>query len=137
MSLHQSIRTALETHLAAMTDVPAIAWEDVQFEPPSAASWLRVTLAPASTDVNSLYDVLCLEDRGLLLVDAFVPENQGPSASDALGDAVRSHFKPGTNLISGGVTVRCQTVRREAGRASPPWRMVPIAIGYTVLSLNS
>ena len=114
-----------------------VAWEDVAFDPEPGQTWIRVTLKPTYTGVHSLYDPLCIEDRGLFLLDVMTPTGTGPGPSDTLVDQLRSHFRPGTVLVADGYNIRCAEIRRDAGIARPPWRVTPFECRWWVTSANA
>jgi hypothetical protein len=48
-SIQNDIRAALESHLAATSGLPSIAYENVAFEPTTGTSFLKVQYLPTVT----------------------------------------------------------------------------------------
>ncbi len=98
-------RTALETQLATVTSVPAIAYENVVYQPTPGTPWLRCWVA--TSRIRTAGIGVGIPDRadGILIIDLFYPPNAGPQAADAMIDAIRVKFAKGTELTASGQVV--------------------------------
>lgn len=131
MADNLDIRRALEKRLGTMTDVPAIAWENVDFDPKEEDSWLRVSYVPVEARETAVGAGAQVKNKGLFLVDCFVKKTAegGPADADALADLVISRFRRQT-LTENGATVVCMYAERSQGIDESPWFFVPVKIEW-------
>lgn len=97
-----SIRTALESALAAMSPAITYAWENHPFKPVAGTPYARVYLMsaePANVEIGRH-----TTDRGFLQVSLAYPLNTGPAAATARAELIRDTFYRGRSFVSGGVT---------------------------------
>lgn len=129
-SVYKDIRAALESNLSLVTDVPSIAYENVNFNPTTGqnylvVSFIPVTRRPAVRGLNpqQRYD-------GLLAVNCYVPEGSGPAAADTLANNVMEAFEATTKLTHNDTTVYLDYAERERGSVEGSWYLVPVTIGW-------
>lgn len=110
-----AIRSALETHLAALTPALATAYENGKFNPPAATvPYQRVYLLPGTPENPTLGDGY-YRQIGIFQISLIYPLKAGPGAAAARAELLRTHFKRGTSMTFGGATV---IVRRTPGIAA-------------------
>ena len=105
-----SIRSALETALAAISPPIATAWENDAFTPPDLetpyqAAFLMLA-QPDNTEIGPQH-----VQRGIFQVSLFYPLAAGTAAVNARAEMVRAAFRRGLSLTSGGIIV---TVEKTA-----------------------
>jgi hypothetical protein len=98
------IRTALETKLNALTPTLATAWESVPFTPVVGTAYQQVNLMIADT-LNPTLGGTHYRIKGFMQVLLCYPPNAGAKTASTRADLLVNHFKRGTSLTSGGVTV--------------------------------
>ena len=129
-----AIRAALETRLKTWADAQAppvpIAWEDVPYTP-TGARYVRAFLLPAETQTPAMTADYRLY-AGLMQVSICVPSGQGPGASDALYESLKSSFDYQTKLTAtGGFTVLINRVPAKGPvMLGDGYRVLPVSIYY-------
>ena len=98
------IRTALETKLNALTPTLATAWESVPFTPVVGTAYQQVNLMIADT-LNPTLGGTHYRIKGFMQVLLCYPPNAGAKTAATRADLLVNHFKRGTSLTSGGITV--------------------------------
>jgi hypothetical protein len=98
------IRTALETKLNALTPTLATAWESVPFTPVVGTAYQQVNLMIADT-LNPTLGRDHYRIKGFMQVLLCYPPNAGAKTASTRADLLVNHFKRGTSLTSGGITV--------------------------------
>ena len=98
------IRTALETKLNALTPSFATAWESVPFTPVVGTAYQQVNLMIADT-LNPTLGGTHYRIKGFMQVLLCYPPNAGAKTAATRADLLVNHFKRGTSLTSGGITV--------------------------------
>jgi hypothetical protein len=134
MATHETdISKALDTRLSIMAGLPAVAWENTEYEPVHGTTWLRPTLLPALTRAGTT-----TTDRheGIYQISVFVKPGTGKAVINALVDAIADHFKPTTELTSGSVTVRCISVSALGARREDAWYHIPVEVRYNAMTPN-
>ena len=158
VSIHSDIRAALESHLAATATLPAIAYENVAFEPTTGTSFLKSQYLPTVTRpaVRGLNPQL--RYQGVFSVTVFTPEGKGPATADDYTNTVIDAFAAttsiywsipdsrllleseafillesgGKTLINGVINVSIDYADRQQGMVDSPWYFVPIDIGWYI-----
>lgn len=98
------IRAALETKLNALSPSLATAWESVPFTPTNGVAFQHVTLMIADVANPTLGDSH-YRVKGFMQVLLCYPPNTGAKTAAARADLLTAHFKRGTSLTNGGLTV--------------------------------
>jgi hypothetical protein len=136
-SIHNDIRAALESHLAATSDLPSVAYENVAFEPTTGTSFLKVQYLPTVTRpaVRGLNPQL--RYQGVFSVTVFSPEGQGPATADDYANKVIDAFAATTdisftNADTETIIVSIDYAERQQGMIDSPWYFVPINIGWYI-----
>jgi hypothetical protein len=100
------VHAALDSHLAALADLPPIAWENVQFDAPADGSvYLRVAFLPGQSSWASLGEGTATHERGVYQVGISAPFGMGSSEAEELADRVIAHFKRKQLAIAAAVSV--------------------------------
>ena len=132
MSIHDSIRAALETKLSNMAGVPPIAYENVKFEPTTGTTYLSCYLVPATRRpaVRGLNPQQYY--AGIFVVTVHCPENQGPNTADTLVDSILNEFDATTDISDAGIILSIRHSERRPGFNDSPWYIVPVEISYYI-----
>ncbi|HTF53704.1 MAG TPA: phage tail terminator-like protein [Pseudonocardia sp.] len=128
-----AIQAAFDGHLASFL-VGNIAWENIGFKPVIGTAWLQPTLMPASSRVVSTGPTALVRHVGYYQITVFTPAaaDTTPGAGDAniLCDGLMDHFRPGTVLTAGGLSVEVTYAETSPAMTEPPWFSIPVFIGY-------
>lgn len=126
----KSIRAGLEKHLAALSPVVSIAYENVDFSPVTGTPYQEVTLLPAQPDNSSAGQHHYIE-TGLLQVMLCYPLNGGSGNALARAELTRDHFKRGTTIIEDGIKIIINRTPQISPAMNENQRYkVPISIYY-------
>ena len=136
-SIQNDIRAALESKLSTTSGLPAIAYENVAFEPTTGTSFLKVQYLPTVTRpaVRGLNPQL--RYQGVFSVTVFAPEGKGPATADDYANKVIDAFAATTDIsFTNGdaetIIVSIDYAERQQGMIDSPWYFVPIDIGWYI-----
>jgi len=132
-SVYDDIRAALEYHLSTMADVPEISYENVSYDPPQGADWLKCQLIPTSRKpaVRGLNPQM--RYQGLFTIFCYTPEGIGPSRADDLADKVVDHFEATTDVTHPSIPaiiISVDYAEREQGQNKQPYYYTVVNIGW-------
>lgn len=126
----KAIRAALEAYLNTMTPALATAPENVNYTPTSGTPFQRINLLRANPE-NPTIGTTHYRELGVFQVSLHYPMNAGPSPAETRAELVRTHFKRGTTLTSGGITVTIDgTPTIASGFVDGDRWVVPVSIPY-------
>lgn len=101
------ISTAFETELATIQTVnalPIIQKENVLKRVGSRAEWMRITILPAASRLESIGPGGITKSLGIVQVDIFYPDSSGASQARLYADTIMNNFTPGKMLTSNSIT---------------------------------
>ena len=130
MTVFADISIALDTRLAGMTSLPAVAWENKTYIPVTGTLYLRPTTLFGDAVQATLGSSGIDENTGIYQVDVFAPADKGKSAGLIMSDNVATRFARGTNLTYNGRTVRIVSARRRPATIADGWYQIPVEIVY-------
>lgn len=134
MSVFTDIRAALEANVSNISGVPSSAnraWQNVQFEPTTGTTWIRMTFQPSRRRPQDITANGLQRYDGLFLIDIFAPEGNGPKAAEELAEATVDAFEAGTVLNANGQTVEVRYAEiAQAATQDSPWFQIPVTIGW-------
>jgi hypothetical protein len=99
-----NIRAALESKLNNMENSLPTAWENAPYTPITGTAYQRVWLLVAEPG-NPTFGDDYYREQGILQVTLYYPLQTGSGTAAARADLIRSTFKRGTSMTSGGNTV--------------------------------
>ena len=100
-SLYQDIRGALQNRLAAVTGIPAIAYEGKGYTPVAGTPFVEPVFIPISSPPVTNGDQKVFLHEGLFQVAVVYPVAKGTGPAEAMADAIKASFTPGTVLSNG------------------------------------
>lgn len=126
-TVRNAINAAFNTAWASATP---IAWPNVEFTKPDSA-WVRITVDGNVSDQAAFGDGVLHRNSGLIFIQVFIPDNQGPSSADTYAqnaaDALQykriDHVSGGRPIRTWGATQR--TVGNDNG-----WFQVNVTIPF-------
>ncbi len=131
MGVFTNIEVALHTRLATLSGSPAVSWPNTHYQPTENTTYLRPTILPASTVLDTLAGME--EHKGIYQVDVYVPLEKGVSALNTLLDSIQSLFKSNKTLTATDV-VFVQAVSRSPAVRDESWFTGFVEINYICYS---
>ena len=133
MPIVNDIRATLDTALAAVSGLPAIAYENAPFEQVAGTPHLRVgffvtSRRPAVRGPNPQHRY-----QGIYQVTVAVPSDTGTGAALDYADLIMTEFD-GSSDISGTPTVSIEYAELGTQVFSEPFFLVPVQIAWYVYS---
>lgn len=136
-----AIRTALESHLAALVPQWPTKWENVLFnEPTDKRPWQSAAMLFADTRPTGIFAPGAGEHwSGVFHVTIWTPAGTGPQAAEARAAALRGdlaagtegHFRRGLVLSAAGAHVTIlQPYERAPITSDPKWYGLPVLIPF-------
>ncbi len=125
-----AIRAALETKLDSILPAISTNWENTPFKPVNGTPYQQVYLLPGEPDNPTMGDGF-YRDKGILQINLMYPQLTGTGTAAARAELIRTTFKRGTSIISGGITVIIEKTP-EIGQGRPDgdrW-FIPVRIRW-------
>jgi len=130
MTVTNSIRIALENHLAGMVGVPAVAWPNVPYTPTPGTPYLRVQFIPVNRRAVVAGPNPEQRHSGLFYVTAYTAESLGSSAGLVLADVIQARFNGSSAIVTSPVIVRIEYSEVKLPLHDPPFYAIPVEIGW-------
>lgn len=133
---YEAARRTIQDHVASSwTGTPSsrIAYENLPFQPPSAAPWLRLTIRHGEARAASLGGPTRRYRRfGSAILQIFVPEGTGPTLATQLADEAMLLFEG--QRLTGGVVFSGLRVR-EVG-VEDGWFQINVSAAFSFDDLH-
>jgi len=124
-----SVRAALQTKLDGMAAL-ATAWENVDYTPVADTPYQVAYVLPAEPANPTMGDDY-YQEQGIFQISLFYPLQAGTAVAEARAQLIRTTFKRGTSMTSGGVTVRVdKTPEIGRGRVDGDRWHIPVKIRW-------
>ena len=124
------IRAALEKKLALLSPALVTSYENVPFNSVSGIPYQRVNLMLATPD-NSMIGGFMYREMGIFQVSLCYPLSTGPANAEAKAQALRLHFRRGTSLIEGTLTINIiSTPRVSPAMVDIDRYVIPVSIPW-------
>lgn len=92
----REVSAALDQHLASMSNLPPVAWPNVNFVPPDTIH-IAVMNMPAD---GVMYGLERKQNTpGVYRINIYAPANKGPAEAENLADEIASHFRSNSTPI--------------------------------------
>ena len=157
-SIYNDIRAALETKLAATSNLPAIAYQNVPFSPTTGTPFLKTQFVPTLRRPAVMGLNPQQRYQGVFSVTVFTPEGNGPGSAEGYVGTIINAFEAATSIYydnvndalltedeafivleSGGRTlldnvtyVSIEYAERQLALMDSPWFYVPVDIGWYI-----
>jgi hypothetical protein len=132
MSIINDIRACLDTHLAGTVGLPAVAHQNVPYEPTTGTSFVKVDMVPTSRrpavrglNPQQRYD-------GLYSILICTPENLGPGAGYDISDLLLDRFDATTDISLSGLTISIDYSEVRTSFLDSPFYCTPVTIAWYV-----
>ena len=125
------IRAAFRQRVADVPGLPTDRkWENVSFTPTQGTPWIKETFQLTSERQTGSATI---ETKGVLRFDLYYPADEGVSEADAMADAIKARFAPGTSVNGLAVVIRAE---RGTGREETDWYVVPVNLTWRAHSVG-
>lgn len=132
MSIINDIRACLDTHLAGTVGLPAVAHQNVSYEPTTGTAYVKVDMVPTSRrpavrglNPQQRYD-------GLYSILICTPENLGPGAGYDIADLLLDRFDATTDISLSGLTISIDYSEVRTSFLDSPFYCTPVTIAWYV-----
>jgi hypothetical protein len=132
MSIINDIRACLDTHLAGTVGLPAVAHQNVPYEPTTGTPYVKVDMVPTSRrpavrglNPQQRYD-------GLYSILICTPENLGPGAGYDIADLLLDRFDATTDISLSGLTISIDYSEVRTSFLDSPFYCTPVTIAWYV-----
>lgn len=133
MSLYTNIRGTLQSHLMTCPGIPQnFAWEGARTEVTVNVPYVSSVLVPAEDIMTTMGPSGLFRHSGSFEISLVYPSQGKTATIEALGDAVREHFRTGTVLELNGFRLRISSAEREQLLIEADWIRLPISVGWFV-----
>jgi hypothetical protein len=131
-NIRRALEQAVETALLGISGFTDIAFENVDFTPTIGTPWAQVIVRPVDRRAATLGVDGLFQYDGIVTVDVFVSEGNGPNYADEVADALINAFNPREIiLVVGSTKVFLKTAYRNEGRSTQDgWYFVPVVIEW-------
>jgi hypothetical protein len=133
---YSDIRSAFVQKLQLLNALPLVAWENISFTPDPEAPYLKPALLPGEPSQAEIGTNGQNRHPGVYQISVFAPSGTGCATLNALRDALCDHFKRGTQLTYGDITVTVQKAYPGPTMQEPGWQQVPITILFRADAAN-
>jgi len=134
MTIINDIRACLDTHLSGTVGIPAIARQNVPYEPTTGTSFIKADLVPTSRrpavrglNPQQRYD-------GLYSILICTPEGMGPGAGYDLADLLLDRFNATTDISNSGLIVSIDYSEVRTSFLDSPFYCTPVTIAWYIYS---
>lgn len=132
---YKAIRKVFETRLAAMFEVPVVAWENVAFEPDPKEPYISVRFVPVIRQPANRGRNPKQYYRGYFLIQVYVPEGSGPFLADDIVEKIIKEFESTTDISDGTTTVPLEYAEAGLGVLEGAFYTIPVRIGWYFYSI--
>jgi hypothetical protein len=125
-----TIRAALETYLAATSGIPALVFDNVDYDPSALTPFVRVKLAPVSRRPIDVGPNPLSRVDGIYILTICQPKNVGDGPGLVVADTLSNRFPPHSVIPYGSIFV--EIVYSEVGMSYPDdlYHCTPVTIGW-------
>lgn len=138
MALDLDIRGALQTRLATVAGIPAIAHEGQRFAPVPGTPFVPCKVVWVSGRPSTLGDGHLVAHNGTFEVAAVYPAETATGDAETLASAIKNHFKASDVLTLDGsdIKVRIRHAERLPAMEDGDWIRVPVSIAWYLFATD-
>jgi hypothetical protein len=132
MTIINDIRACLDNRLAGTVGIPAVAHQNVPYEPTTGTPFIKVDMVPTSRrpavrglNPQQRYD-------GLYSILICTPENMGPGAGYDIADLLLDRFDAATDISFNGLIISVDYSEVRTSFLDSPFYCTPVTIAWYV-----
>ncbi len=130
MAIIDDIRVALETHLAATTGIPDVAYENVRFDKEAVTEYIECTNTITSRRPSVRGPNPLMRYQGLLQMTLCVPVNQGTGVVARYADTLLARFDGSSDLTATSQAVSIEYSELGDGYDRDPFYCLPVQVAW-------
>ena len=124
-----NVRAALQSKLNGMSPSLDTAWENFKYDPVDDVPY-QVAYVIRSVENPTMGDDFH-RLMGIFQINLYYPLKEGTATAEARAELIKTTFKRGTSMTSGGITTRIdRTPEIPQGRADGDRWMIPVKIRW-------
>jgi hypothetical protein len=135
-AVYTSIRAALTTRLKSLPGLPSVAWENTTFTPVAGEPYIAPFIIWNESMQAEQGQQGANWEGGIYQLSCCYPPNQGPGPLNAVLDAIKDHFKRGTVLNYGGLTITVVKTHPGPGTTNSAGVFMPVTIVFRCQAPN-
>jgi len=132
MTVTNSIREALDSHLAATPDIPRVVFENTPYEQIPDTPHIRVQFFPTSRRPAVRGPTPQHRHQGLYSMTVCVPVEYGTGAGLEIVDRLMQRFNGSTNVVGVDLIVSVEYSEAEGSFEEEPFYCTPVRVGWYV-----
>lgn len=133
-TLYQDIRGALQSQLATVTGIPALAYEGFPYKPVRGTPYCDCVLVPTSGRPYTLGTAHLIDHEGTFEVGVTYPSGVGTGTAEAMADAIKAKFTAATTITQGTTIVRIRSSERRQALVDTDWIRIPVSVRWYLFS---
>lgn len=121
------IEKALQKAINSVSNIPDIAWPNIEFDPEIGTPFVRPTLIPANSVplANGQYKQL-----GIYQIDVYVPTNKGIKTLYTIIDDIFDYFRANKTLTQGDSKILITRINTGRSERQDSWYSCSVEINY-------
>lgn len=119
MGIFSNIENALNTRLATVPALPTVQWPNTKYQPIENTSFIRPSVLPASTNLETLNGGEAF--GGIYQVDVFAPSEKGVNNINKILDDIADTFRSNKSLVVDTTTVYIQAISKGIAEREEAW----------------
>lgn len=127
---YKEIQQALDGQLTSILGLPEIVLENTRFKANSKTPFIRSTLLPSQSSVETIGTTGYNKVFGLYQIDIFYPLDGGYEEINDNADEIISNFQKGTSFTITNSTLRINISWRNSGRKLENFYNVPVLVSW-------
>lgn len=132
MSVFRNIQAALDTTLSTVPSISDIAWESVEYTTKFGMDFVRPTLLPARSVLETLAGAN--KNTGIYQVDIFSYSGDGKGAGLTVADSIKTHFESNRRIVAGSNIIWIMQISLGKGVQEGSFYHIFLEINYYCLS---
>lgn len=127
---YKEIQQELDGQLTSITGLPEVVLENTRFKAMSKTPFIRSTLLPSQSTVETIGTTGYNKVYGLYQIDIFYPLDGGYEEINDDADTIISNFTKGTSFAITNGTLRINISWRNSGRKLENFYNIPVLVSW-------
>jgi len=130
MTIINAVRTVLDNQLAATSEIPQIAFQNVPYREVTGTPYIKAVLTPTSTRLATMGDTPQQRYQGIYRLLICTPEAEGAGPNYNLVDTLLARFPASQDLSHNGQYVTIEYSEVGASFLDSPFYCTPITVAW-------
>ena len=132
MTVTNSIREALDSHLAATQNIPIVVYENTPYDQIPDTPHIRVQFLPTSRRPAVRGPNPQNRHQGLYTMTVCIPVEYGTGTGLEIADTLMERFNGSTDVVGMDLTVSLEYSEAEGSFEDEPFYCTPVQVGWYV-----